>query len=98
MTMLYRSTDRRCRRGAPMVNLSHSASFHSREKTAPSNVGIKHLERFLPRLKDAQHLLLDNAAASDMLPSDGEIRRIAELAIAAVAALIEERRGPSAQT
>ena len=41
--MLYRSTDRRCRRGAPMVNLSHSASFHSREKTAPSNSGIKHL-------------------------------------------------------
>ena len=58
------------------------------------------LERFLQRLKDAQHLLLDNAAASDMLPSDGEIRRIAELenAIAAVHALIEERRGPSAQS
>ena len=58
------------------------------------------LEPLLQRLKDAQHVLLDNAAASDMLPSDGEIRRIAELenAIAAVAALIEERRGPSAQT
>src|SRR3954466_14745296 len=43
LTMLYRSTDRRCRCGAPMVNLSHSASFSSQEKTAPSNSGIKHL-------------------------------------------------------
>ena len=58
------------------------------------------LEPLLQRLKDAQHVLLDNAATSDMLPSDGEIRRIGELenAIAAVAALMEERRGPSAQT
>ncbi len=39
LTMLYRSTDclRRC--GAPMENLAHSASFHSREKTAPSKPG-----------------------------------------------------------
>ena len=43
MTMLYRSTDRRCRRGAPMVNLAHSASFHSQDKIAPSNPGTKHL-------------------------------------------------------
>jgi hypothetical protein len=41
--MLYRSTDCRCRRGAPVVNLSHSASFHSGEKIAPSKPGIKHL-------------------------------------------------------
>src|SRR5687768_11090197 len=45
LTMLYRSTDCLCRAGAPMQNLSHSASFHSREKTAPSKSGIKHLER-----------------------------------------------------
>jgi hypothetical protein len=53
------------------------------------------LEPLLQRLKDAQHALLDKAASSDMLPSGGEIRRIAELenAIAAVHALIEERRG-----
>ena len=53
------------------------------------------LEPLLQRLKDAQHVLIDQAAASDMLPSDGELRRIAELenAIAAVAALIEERQG-----
>ena len=43
LTMLYRSTDRRCRRGAAVKNLSHSASFHSVEKTAPSKLGIKHL-------------------------------------------------------
>ena len=29
--------------GAPMLNLAQSASFHSREKGAPSNQGIKHL-------------------------------------------------------
>jgi hypothetical protein len=33
---------RRC--GAAVKNLSHSASFHSRENNAPSNPGIKHLE------------------------------------------------------
>ena len=43
LTMLYLSTDYRCRCGAAMENLAHSASFHSREKTAPSNPGIKQL-------------------------------------------------------
>ena len=42
--MLYRSTDRRCRRGAPVKNLSHSASFESLDKNAPSKAGTKHLE------------------------------------------------------
>ena len=41
--MLYRSTDRLCRCGAPMQNLAHSASFHSREKSAPSKPGTKQL-------------------------------------------------------
>jgi hypothetical protein len=40
--MLYRSTDCRSRTGAPVENLAHSASFHSNEKSAPSNPGIKH--------------------------------------------------------
>jgi hypothetical protein len=44
LTMLYRSTDRLCRRGAPMENLAHSASFDSELKGAPSKPGIKHLE------------------------------------------------------
>jgi hypothetical protein len=43
LTMLYRSTDRLCRAGAPVKYLAHNASFHSREKYAPSNSGTKHL-------------------------------------------------------
>jgi len=43
LTMLYRSTDRLCRRGAPMQNLAHSASFESLEKDAPGKAGIKQL-------------------------------------------------------
>src|SRR5580658_6366307 len=43
LTMLYRSTDRLRRRGAPVYNLSHSASFESLEKTAPSKCGTKQL-------------------------------------------------------
>ena len=41
--MLYRSTHRRCRSGAPVQNLAHRASFHSKENNAPSKPGIKHL-------------------------------------------------------
>ena len=40
---LYCSSDGMRGRGAPMTNLSHSESFHSRERIAPSNPGIKHL-------------------------------------------------------
>ena len=43
LTILYRSTHRLRRASAPVKNLSHSASFHSREKIAPSKHGIKHL-------------------------------------------------------
>jgi hypothetical protein len=45
LTMLYRSTDRLCRRGAAVKNLSHSASLESSDKGAPSNPGIKQLPR-----------------------------------------------------
>src|SRR6516225_10240929 len=41
LTMLYRSTDCLCRGGAAVQNLAHSASLHSREKSAPSKPGIK---------------------------------------------------------
>src|ERR1700722_16940567 len=41
--MLYRSTDRLCRCGAPMQNLAHSASFESLDKDAPSKAETKHL-------------------------------------------------------
>jgi hypothetical protein len=39
---LYCSSDGVRGRGAPMTNLSHNASFHSCERIAPSNRGIKH--------------------------------------------------------
>src|SRR3954465_7335280 len=42
-TMLYRSTDRLSRRGAPVKNLAHSASFDSCHKNAPSKPGTKHI-------------------------------------------------------
>ncbi|WP_207105861.1 hypothetical protein, partial [Sphingomonas sp. CFBP 8760] len=42
-TMLYRSTHDLCRGGAPVQNLTHSASFHSPVDDAPSIVGTKHL-------------------------------------------------------
>lgn len=53
LTMLYRSPDCCCRCGAAIENLAHSAPFHSREKTAPSNPGIKHLEDMHIALKHA---------------------------------------------
>jgi hypothetical protein len=48
LTMLYRSTDRLCRCGAPMKNLAHSASFESLDKNAPSNAGTKQLGFWKP--------------------------------------------------
>jgi hypothetical protein len=47
--MLYRSTARLSRCGAPMKNLAHSASFHSSVKSAPSKPGIKQDRRLLDR-------------------------------------------------
>jgi hypothetical protein len=41
--MLYCCSDGVRGRGAPMTNLSHTASFHSNERIAPSNREIKHL-------------------------------------------------------
>jgi hypothetical protein len=54
---------------------------------------MNQLDALLDRLKEAQHLLIDDAARADMMPSDGVIRKIAELenAIAAVVALMHER-------
>jgi hypothetical protein len=43
LTMLYRSTDRLSRCGAPMENLAHNASLHIEENNAPSKPGIKQL-------------------------------------------------------
>lgn len=44
--------DRRCRRGAPTVNLTHSASFDWDDKDAPSTPGIKHLPQAEPDSSD----------------------------------------------
>jgi hypothetical protein len=41
----YRATDRLSRGGAPVENLAQSASFHSRDKNAPSRPWIKHPAR-----------------------------------------------------
>jgi hypothetical protein len=43
LTMLYRSTDRLSRCGAPVEYLSHSASFQLMVNNAPSKPGITHL-------------------------------------------------------
>ena len=51
--MLYRSTDRLRRRGAPVENLAHSASFHSAVKSAPSNSGIKHSAHKVSGVREA---------------------------------------------
>lgn len=42
-TTLYCSTDCLSHRGAAVKNLAHNASFHSKENSAPSKSGIKHL-------------------------------------------------------
>ena len=42
--MLYRSTDRLSRFGAPAGSLAHRASFQQAVNNAPSKPGIKHLK------------------------------------------------------
>ena len=56
------------------------------------------LHTLMDRIAGQQRDVMERIAATDMLPSQGEIRRIAKLenAFAAVAALIEER-GAAAQ-
>src|SRR3712207_475807 len=51
LTMVYRSTHRLCCAGAPMEYLAHSASFHSRERSAPSKPGTKHLAQSKMRVE-----------------------------------------------
>lgn len=53
--MLYHSTDRFCRRGAPMENLAHSASFDADDKDAPSEPRIKNLRLLInPKSTESQ--------------------------------------------
>jgi hypothetical protein len=60
MTMLYRSTDRLCRCGAPVQYLSHTGSFYSLEKYAPPNAGTKHLIQEQRRHTRDDHWELDS--------------------------------------
>ena len=47
LTMLYRSTDCLCRRGAPMKNLAYGASLQIARQDCTTKPGTKHLERGL---------------------------------------------------
>ncbi|HMO30975.1 hypothetical protein [Enterovirga sp.] len=57
---------------------------------------VPELETLLARLKSEQHALIDGAACQDAPIHRADLRSVAELenAIAAVIALIEERRTP----
>jgi hypothetical protein len=50
LTILYCSTDCLSRRGAPVKNLSHSASLQAGLNNAPSNAGTKQLENLTSAL------------------------------------------------
>ncbi len=56
-------------RGAAVKYLSHNASFHSQEKIAPSNRGIKHLDPCLRRHDLGR--LRDRKAKDDTLKHSG---------------------------
>ena len=55
---LYCCSDGVRGRGAPVTNLSHSASFHSCERIAPSNRGIKHLTKWIRDVKSFAAIVL----------------------------------------
>jgi len=61
--MLYRSTDDLCRAGASVQYLAHSASFHSREKIAPSNSGTKQVATNFATARALLEALPNNATA-----------------------------------
>src|ERR1700734_3788986 len=69
LTMVYRSTDRLCRCGAPMKNLSHSASFESLDKNAPLKSGTKHLGNSSSATGPLVLLILPLPLARDGFPS-----------------------------
>src|SRR5580692_11133371 len=76
LTMLYRSTDRLSRRGAPMQNLAHSASFESLDKDAPSKAETKHV--VLDRRHRREGRLVRPHRIRRTLPADrdAEVRRL----------------------
>ena len=72
--MLYRSTDRLCRCGAPMKNLSHSASFESLDKNAPSKTGTKQLAKAQAELTNPEKSLIATIRASNPRENDQTFR------------------------
>ena len=73
---LYCCSDGVRGRGAAVKYLSHNASFHSKEKIAPSNRGIKHLvmNQQLQRLSP-----FENAHARNRTPNDDNLRLFRKL-------------------
>ncbi|MFW8637592.1 hypothetical protein, partial [Cribrihabitans pelagius] len=90
-------------RGAAVTNLSHRASFHSREWIAPSNPGIKHLERISRKRNRLQRAL--NAQKGEIANLAGRhlqlIRRCSEEQVSAsearAARAAEEKRQEEAE-
>jgi len=72
LTMLYRSTDRLCRRGAPMKNLAHSASFDSEEHAAhrTNELKVERQQRVAPE-SDDNRLFLHGQHCQSCLPGTG---------------------------
>ena len=76
LTMLYRSTDCLCRRGAAMKNLAHSASFDSDDMGAPSKPGIKHLAGFMSPLGSQNDVAGTRKRRSSNQPRQNLLSRI----------------------
>jgi hypothetical protein len=57
LDLLYRSTDRLCRGGAPVKNLAHGACLHAGDNNAPSNAGIKQTSEELPHARLAANFV-----------------------------------------
>src|ERR1041384_1746913 len=61
---LYCCSDGVRGRGAPVTYLSHMASFHSNERIAPSNRGIKHLGTNFAKLQSDAEAAIREAFCS----------------------------------
>jgi len=66
-------------RGAAVMYLSHNASFHSKEKIAPSNRGIKHLAIHIGRKKKHKNHangIMQIKLPDELQPADGDQLRL----------------------
>lgn len=77
---LYCCSDSVRGRGAPVTNLSHVASFHSFERIAPSNRGIKQLEPgFWARAHAANLEVLGGALSSLQFKYEENVRKLSRM-------------------